>query len=417
MKYLIIGNSAAGINASDAVRTLDKKGDITIVSNEEFPAYGRPLISYFLSGKVKAENMNYRDEDFYSLRNIKLLLNTEAEKVDAVKKKVTFRGGGKVDYDKLLIACGSTPFVPEIKNLKEQKNVFTFLTYKDSIKLKEALSKDSKVIIAGAGLIGLKAAEGLYGQVEKITVIDLADRLMSSVLDKTAADIIEKHIKEKDIEVLHNIYIEEVEGKEKVKRVKFSNGDRPECDILIIAIGVRPNIKLAVSAGIKTERGIIVDEYMQTSQKDIYAAGDCVESLDMLSNENKVLALWPNATTQGETAGFNMTGKRHKAPASFAMNAISFFGLQLISAGIVSSGDANNLFSDTRGDKFRRLNIANDNLIGFVLINDNQRAGIYTALINDRTKLSSLEYDIKSKDIGLNIYPKEARKGKAWGKL
>ncbi|MDR1195663.1 MAG: FAD-dependent oxidoreductase [Endomicrobium sp.] len=416
MKYLIIGNSAAGINAADAIRTLDKKGAVTIVSNEEFPAYGRPLISYFLSGKVKAENMNYRDDNFYSSRNIELFLNTEAEKVDAVNKKVTLKGGKKLDYDKLLIASGSSPFVPPIKNLKSQKNVFTFLTYKDSIKLKETIKKDSKVIIAGAGLIGLKAAEGLYGQAAKITVIDLADRVMSSVLDKTAADIIENHIKEKGIEIIHGVSIEEVEGKEKINKVKFSNGDVCGCDILIIAIGVRPNIKLAVDAGIKTARAIIVDEYMQTSRKDVYAAGDCVESLDMLSNENKVLALWPNASAQGETAGFNMTGKMRKAPASFAMNAISFFGMQLISAGIVNGGE-NSSFCDARAGKLRRLNIANDNLIGFVLINDNQRAGIYTALINDRTKLSCLEYDIKQKDIGLNIYPKETRKGKAWGRI
>ncbi|MDR0820821.1 MAG: FAD-dependent oxidoreductase [Endomicrobium sp.] len=416
MKYLIIGNSAAGVNAADGIRANDKKGSITIISNEEFGAYGRPLISYYLSGKVNPESMYYRNEDFYKSRNIEVLLNTEAEKIDMQKKEVLAGGGKKLSYDKLLIATGSSPFIPLVKNLdlSKQENVFTFLTYKDSIKLKKKITGKSKVVIAGAGLIGLKAAEGLFGQVADITVIDLADRVMASVLDKTSADIIQGHIEQNDIDFKLQISICEVQGERDVNRVVLSSGETLDCDILIIAVGVRPNINLAKEAGIKTAKGIIVDEYMRTSVKDIYAAGDCVESVDMLSNESKVLALWTNASNQGETAGFNMTGTEIKAPAAFAMNAISFFGLQLISAGVIGTSKPDEIVTDSAENKLRRLNISNDKLVGFVLINYNQRAGIYTALINDRTKLSTLEYDITSKDIGLDVYPKEERTKKIW---
>ncbi|BAV58719.1 FAD-dependent oxidoreductase [Endomicrobiia bacterium] len=417
MKYLIIGNSAAGVNAADGIRANDKKGSITIISNEEFGAYGRPLISYYLSGKVRSESMYYRSEDFYKSRNIEVLLNTEAEEIDVKKKEVLTAGGKKLSYDKLLIATGSSPFIPLVKNLdlSKQENVFTFLTYKDSIKLKKQIIGKSKVVIAGAGLIGLKAAEGLFGQVSSITVIDLADRVMASVLDKTSADIIQGHIEQNDIDFKFQTSICEVHGGERnVNKVVLSNGETLDCDILIIAVGVRPNINLAKKAGIKTAKGIIVDEYMRTSVKDIYAAGDCVESVDMLSNESKILALWTNASSQGETAGFNMTGTEIKAPAAFAMNAISFFGLQLISAGVIGTSKSNEIVTDSAENKLRRLNISNDKLVGFVLINYNQRAGIYTALISDRTKLSTLEYDITSKDIGLDVYPKEERTKKIW---
>ncbi|BAG13644.1 NAD(P)/FAD-dependent oxidoreductase [Candidatus Endomicrobiellum trichonymphae] len=417
MKYLIIGNSAAGVNAADGIRANDKKGSITIISNEEFGAYGRPLISYYLSGKVRSESMYYRSEDFYKSRNIEVLLNTEAEEIDVKKKEVFTAGGKKLSYDKLLIATGSSPFIPLVKNLdlSKQENVFTFLTYKDSIKLKKQIIGKSKVVIAGAGLIGLKAAEGLFGQVSSITVIDLADRVMASVLDKTSADIIQGHIEQNDIDFKFQTSICEVHGGERnVNKVVLSNGETLDCDILIIAVGVRPNINLAKKAGIKTAKGIIVDEYMRTSVKDIYAAGDCVESVDMLSNESKILALWTNASSQGETAGFNMTGTEIKAPAAFAMNAISFFGLQLISAGVIGTSKSNEIVTDSAENKLRRLNISNDKLVGFVLINYNQRAGIYTALISDRTKLSTLEYDITSKDIGLDVYPKEERTKKIW---
>ncbi|MDR3243574.1 MAG: FAD-dependent oxidoreductase [Elusimicrobiota bacterium] len=418
MKYLIIGNCAAGSSAAEAIRKNDKSGTITILSNEDSPAYGRPLISYFLSGKVKAENMVYRDEDFYKSRKISVFLNSQAEKINIKEKTVKTVSGKKFDYDKLLIATGSIPFVPPIKDLNNQKNVFSFLTYDDAKKIKEAVREDSKVIIAGAGLIGLKAAEGLFGKVRKITVIDLADRVMASVLDKPAADIIQNHIERNEIDFILNASISAVEGEQKVGKVILSDGQTLECDILIIAVGVRPNIRLAKEAGIKTNKAIIVDNYMRTSAKNVYAAGDCVESLDLISNENKILALWPNATNQGEIAGFNMAGDKQEAPIVFAMNSISFLGLQLISAGIICNTDYNYAFSDSISseNKLRRLNISDDRLIGFVLINDFQRAGIYTDLINNKTKLSELEYDIKSKDIGFNIYPTNIRKDKILGK-
>jgi NAD(P)H-nitrite reductase large subunit len=416
MKYLIIGNSAAGVNAACAIRTNDAEGAITIISNEEFAAYGRPLISYYLNGKVEAKNMHYRDADFYKSRNIEVMLNTEVQKIDAQSKEVFVGGDKKLSYDKLLIAVGSIPFVPKIKNLdlKTQKNVFTFLTYGESIRLKKSITKKSKVVIAGAGLIGLKAAEGLWGQVESITVIDLADRVMSSVLDKDPASIIQKHIEQKGINFELQASISEVCGRESINKVILSNGKVFECDILIAAVGVRPNTDIAKTCGIKTSRGIVVNEYMQTSQTDIYAAGDCVESLDLLSNESKILALWPNASNQGETAGLNMAEVKTKASAAFAMNAISFFGMQLISAGIISPSNSNNAVTNFTEDRFCRFNILNDNLIGFILINHNQRAGIYTALINDQTKLSTLEYDITAKDIGLSVYSKEERTKKIW---
>jgi NAD(P)H-nitrite reductase large subunit len=416
MKYLIIGNSAAGVNAASAIRANDVKGSITIISNEEFDAYGKPLISYYLSGKVEADNMRYRPVDFYKSRNIETLLSTEVKKIDAQKKEVFVSGDKKLGYDKLLIAVGSIPFVPPIKNLdsKTQKNVFTFLTYGESIRLKSSITKKSKVVIAGAGLIGLKAAEGLSGKVESITVVDLADRVMSSVLDKQPASIIQNHIEQSGINFELQASISEVCGKESINKVILSNGKVLECDILIAAVGVRPNTNIAKDAGIKTSRGIVVDEYMQTSQRDIYAAGDCVESLDLLSNENKILALWPNASNQGEIAGLNMAQVKTKTSAAFAMNAISFFGMQLISAGIISPSNPSNAVTNLTKDALCRLNISNDNLIGFILINHNQRAGIYTALINDKTKLSTLEYDIRSKDIGLSVYPKEERTKKIW---
>jgi NAD(P)H-nitrite reductase large subunit len=415
MKHVIIGNGPAGISAAQAIRNADKNAKITIVSDEEIECYGRPLISYYLSGKIDEQNIFYKPKNFYKKEKIELLLNVRAEKIDAKSKKISLSNGSQIEYDKALIATGSSPFIPPIENLKNQKNVFTFLTFSQSKLIKDAINKDSKVIIAGAGLIGLKAAEGLYGQVSKITVIDLADRAMSSVLDKTAAGMIERHIAKKGIEIVLKNSIKAVKGEQEVESIVLSNGRELECSVLIMAVGTRPNVLLAKDAGLNMDRAIIVDENMRSSNEDIYAAGDCVQTHDLLSGEKKIFALFPTAVSQGEIAGMNMAGGKEKYQPSFAMNAISFFGMQLISAGI-TGGKEGDVFYDEENETLRRLNISNDNLIGFVLINDAQRAGIYTSLINDKTKLSELQYDIRSKDIDFSVYSKEMRANKIWGK-
>jgi NAD(P)H-nitrite reductase large subunit len=416
MKYLIIGNSAAGINAADAIRMNDNKGNIKIISREKFRAYGRPLISYYLSGKVSPENMYYRSENYFKSKNIEVLLNVEAENIDLKNKEVATIGGGKIAYDKLLIATGSGPFIPHIKGLDmcKQENVFTFLTYEDAIKLKKKITKKSKVIVAGAGFIGLKAAEGLFGQVGSITVVDLADRVMASILDKQSADIVQTHMEQNNINFKLKTSVCEIYGKNNVSTVALSNNEILDCDILVIAVGVRPNIDIANTINLKTKDGIIVNEYMQTSKRDVYAAGDCVESLDLFSGDSKVFALWSSASNQGEVAGFNMASVEMKAPMVFAVNAISFFGLQLISAGVVNASTSNNIVLDLVKSELCRLNILNDNLVGFVLINCEQRAGIYTALISDRVKLSELDYDITSRDVGFSVYSKDERTKKYW---
>ncbi|MFA7073903.1 MAG: FAD-dependent oxidoreductase [Endomicrobiaceae bacterium] len=411
MEYLIIGNSAAGINCADKIRSIDKKGKITIISEEPFEAYGRPLISYYLAGKYDINLMKYKPAEFYSGRKINVVLKCQAQQIDTKKKEVKCSNKKTYKYDKLLLATGSIPFVPPVKGLEKHKNVFTFLKLEDAQKIEKVITKKSKVVIVGAGLIGLKAAEALAGKVGQISVIDLADRLMASVLDKKTASIMQKHIEENNIKFKLSTTVSEVSS----DGVILSDGGKLDCDILIMAVGVRPNTSLAQNAKIKINRGIVTDKYMMTSVKDVYAAGDCVESLDVLSQQNKILALWPNAFIQGETAGANMAGVKTPFGGSFAMNAIGFFGIQLISAGIIDPKDQGyNEYVEYDETKvtFKKLVIKDDKLVGFALLNLPYRAGIYTSIINDRISLKDLNYDITKRDIGLNVFSQDIRYNK-----
>ncbi|GAB1401642.1 FAD-dependent oxidoreductase [Elusimicrobiota bacterium] len=411
MEYLIIGNSVAGTSCAEKIRSIDKDGQITILSEESFPAYGRPLISYYLSGKVDTDLIQYRTEEFYKKNKINVVLNCKALNIDVKNKKVKCSNNKIYGYDKLLVATGSVPFVPPVKGIENQKNTFTFLKLEDAKKIEKTVTKKSNVVIVGAGLIGLKAAEALADKVGTISVIDLADRLMASVLDKQTAFIIQKYIEKNKVK----FYLSNTVAEVNKDSVILKNGEKLPCDILIMAVGVKPNTEIALTAGVKINRGIIVNEYMATSVKDIFAAGDCVESLDLLSNQNKVLALWPNAYMQGETAGLNMSGVKNEFKGSFAMNAIGFFGIQLISAGIVDPKDEKCKIYIEENDKditYKKLVVEDNKLLGFALLNLPDRAGIYTSLINDQIKLDSLNYDITKRDIGLNVFPQDIRHNK-----
>lgn len=414
MNYLIIGNSCAGTSCATEIRNTDKNGNITILSDENYSAYGRPLISYFLLGKQDMQTIKYKEEDFYIKNNITVKLDCKAQNIDATKKQVTCANGEVYKYDKLLIATGSVPFVPPVNGIQNHKKVYTFLNLESVLNIKKAITKDSNVVIIGAGLIGLKAAEALAEQVKSVNVCDMADRVMGSVLDKNSASVIQNHIEK------HNVkfYLSNTAKEVKENSVTLNDGTELKCDVLIMAVGVRPNVALAQTAGVKINRGIVVDKNMQTSVKDIYAAGDCVESLDVLSNQNKILALWPNAFIQGKTAGANMAGSTKEFNGGFPLNAIGFFGLHLISAGIIEPKEEGfKVYIDYDKEKqtLKKLVIKDDKLEGFALINTNERSGIYTSLINDKIPLSSLNYDITKQNIGLSAFSKEIRENKIFG--
>ena len=414
MNYLIIGNSCAGTSCAAEIRNIDKKGNITILSEENFPAYGRPLISYFLQGKQTLETIKYKKDDFYTKNKITVKLNSKVESINTTKKEVVCVNKETYKYDKLLIATGSVPFVPPVNGIEKHKNVYTFLNIESVRNIQKVVNKNSDVVIIGAGLIGLKAAEALAEQVKSVKVCDMADRVMASVLDKNTASVIQNHIEK------HNVtfYLSNTAKEVKENSVILADGTELNCDVLIMAVGVRPNISIAKDINIKINRGIVVDKYMQTSIKDIYAAGDCVESFDVLSEQNKILALWPNAFVQGKLAGSNMAGVTKEFTGAFPLNAIGFFGLHLISAGIVDTKqDGYKVYIQKDDTKYllKKLVIKDDKLEGFVLINTNERAGIYTSLINDKTPLSSLNYDITKQSIGLNVFSKDIRENKIFG--
>ncbi|HBN10411.1 MAG TPA: NAD(P)/FAD-dependent oxidoreductase, partial [Ruminococcus sp.] len=200
MNYVIIGNSAAAIGCIEGIRKIDEEGSITLISSENHHTYSRPLISYLLYGKTDEERMKYRPDSFYSDNKVKTLLGRTVTSIDSEKRTVTVDGKDKIKYDKLLVATGSRPFVPPMDGLENVKNKFSFMTLDDAKALEKALSPESKVLIVGAGLIGLKCAEGINHLVKKLTVIDLAPRILPRNLDEKGSSMIQKHMEKSGVE-------------------------------------------------------------------------------------------------------------------------------------------------------------------------------------------------------------------------
>lgn len=403
MEYVIIGNSTAGIAAAESIRKLDQAGSITILSDEAFPTYGRPLISYFLLGKTDAAHMNYRPADFYQKNNIRTMFSVRAEHIDAAKKQVLLQGGKKVKYDKLLVATGSRPFVPPMEGL-DKNEYFTFMTYADALALEKQLAPEKKVLIVGAGLIGLKCLEGIADRVGKVTVVDMAPHILPSILDDYGASIIQKQLEKHGAE----FYLSDSVASFEKGVAHLKSGATVPFDILVVAAGVRPNVELVKEAGGKVGRGILTDDRQETSLKDVYAAGDCTESYDITCGQSRILALLPNAQFQGSCAGTNMAGGEAHFTNAVPMNAIGFFGSHVLTAGSYF-GDT---YEEKEGETYKKLFFDGDKLNGFILIDLPERAGIYTSLLRNQTSLSEVDFEALKKDPGLLAFSEAFREQK-----
>lgn len=403
-KIVIIGNSAAAVGCVEGVRSVDKNSEIVLIASEKYHTYSRPLISYLLYGKTDEQRMKYRPDSFYSDNMVDTMLGKTAVSVDPKGHTVKLESGEVISYDKLMVATGSSPFVPPMKGLDKVEKKFTFMTLDDAHALDEAISAESRVLVIGAGLIGLKCVEGIADKVKEIAVVDMADRILPSVLDAEGAELVQKSIEKHGVKFYLNDSAAELEP----NKAKLKSGAEVEFDVLVVAVGVRPNIALLKDAGAECGRAIKTDNKCQTSLKDIYAGGDCTESYDITIGAERVLALLPNAYMQGNTAGVNMAGGEQLYENAIPMNAMGMFGYHMITAGSYEG----NVYTEKEGENYKKLFYKDNRLMGYIMIGDIKRAGIYTALIKNQTPLDSIDFELIKQKPQLMAFSAEDRREK-----
>lgn len=416
-KYIIIGASAAGLAAAEQIRKTDNDGEITILTREDYLPYSRPSISYYLKGSVRESDMYLRKPAYYKANKINIVTGADVKSIDPESK--TVKAGRKIySYDKLCLATGSKPFIPPMKNVGGKDNVYTFLDLASTKAVKAAANKNTKAVVIGGGLIGMKAAEGLSKVCRSVDVVEFAPRILPSILDAKSSKNVKKYIEDKGSIKFH---LEDtiVEAKSKgrtITSVVLKSGKVLKCDMLIVAVGVRPETELAEKAGLEVSRGIITDTAtMQTSNENIYAAGDCTVSVDMLDGSKKIIALWPNAVQQGTAAGSQMAGGDVVIDSTYSVNAIDFYGLRICTCGLINAqGEQYKDKIMQYGDEYKRLIFEGSKLVGFVLINSSTNAGIYTNLISKKIELDTLEGDIMQTP-SLFLFDRDTRTTKLTG--
>lgn len=419
--YVIVGNSAAGVNAGEAIRALDKSGSIAIFGEEDLPVYSRPMISYLVSGEASFQKMLYRPRSFYQRNGITFFRGVKVIRVDPAKAMVTASSGEVFRWGKLLLATGSLPFIPPIEGLEEVRYQ-TFVNYADAQgMIKATANRGRKVLIVGAGLIGMKAAEAAYARGAQVTVVEKMKRILPAALDGEVSRRVEELCNSRGLRIITGESVKEVVPAARGKipfrgRAILEGGDGADFDILVIAVGVVPRVELARQAGLAVNRGVLVDEFLRSSQDDIYAAGDVAEAFDLVWEEPRVNALWPNAALQGRYAGWNMAGEDRVYPGSQGMNAVEFFGLPVLSAGIVNPPDENYevIASRLEGGGYRKVVIKDGVLVGMIVAGEVERAGILNSLIQEKARVRRFKHSLVQESFSHIYLPRAVRQARIY---
>ena len=390
MHYVIIGGCAAGLNAIEGIRKIDQSGEITLISKEKYPPYARCLITNYLIGTHSEKSLYLRDNSFYKKNNVNLILEKEVKKILPDEKKVYLSDKEKISYDKILIATGSSPKKLGIKG-EEKEGISVFRTIDDVKKILQRIEKSKKVLVFGGGLIGLKAGYSLKKKGLEVEIIIKSPQILSQVVDKKSAKILSNWLNENGIKIRTGLEPVEILGNKEMEEVLFDNGEKIKAQIGIVGKGVSPNLSVIENTDIKTHWGIIVDDYLRTSNDDIFSAGDVTETKDLITGNPTINALWLSAQEQGKTAGINMAGGKKKYPGSIGANAAEFFGLPFISFGKTRETENVEIkeICDEKNYIYKRFVLKSNILIGAVFIGDVKSAGLYMSLIRSKSNLEN----------------------------
>jgi NAD(P)H-nitrite reductase large subunit len=413
--YLIIGNSAGGIGAVEAIRELDRTGAIIIISDEPYPVYSRPLISEYLAAPGPIEKILYRKPDFYEKNGIGTLLGVKVERVNPKARNIEMDDGSKLNWRKLMLATGGTPILPELGG-SQLKGVFTFNRLDDAKAIDEFINRcrqNVKAVVIGGGLIGVSVSEALTRRCVAVTIIEMKDRVLNTILDEETSSIEAQALEQAGITVITGHTVEKINSHlpGEVSSVTLDDERIIYCEMVIIAIGVRPRLELAATGSIKTNRGIAVDRHMMTSAPDIYACGDCAEAYDFVLDESRPTPVWPNAYEGGRVAGLNMAGRPTEYRGGTAMNAMKYFGVNIVSAGLLlPPDDSYETLSCRNNGIYRKIVIKDDRLVGLAFAGDIDKSGIVYNLMKDGTNVSGFKKALVADDFGLASLPDSIRR-------
>ncbi len=374
LKIVIVGASAAGLTAAQEARKVSADAEITLISEEQHLPYHRPSLTELIGDETVEKRANFylQKEEWFAQQKIRLLRGLKATAVDREKRTVTLSDGTRLPYDRLILAVGSKPFVP-MAGVLEKENVFAVRTLDDARKVSKCANAAKSAVIIGGGLLGMEAANALLKKKLAVHIIELADRALPMQLDPEGSQFFGKIIATQGIFFHLSAQTDRIAGEKRATAVTLKSGEDIPADMVIFSIGVRANIELAQTIGLTVNRGIVVNENMETSVPGIYACGDCAEF-------GRGVQLWMPAVKQGTVAGVNAAGGTAQFKPDDYPAMLKVFGTQVYSVGDVGRDPDPSVYSTLRSDDetsniYRKLYLRDGKLVGGILIGDIKRAG------------------------------------------
>lgn len=411
--YIVIGANVAAVGAIEGIRKYDQSSPILIVSYETLGSYSKAMLAEYIEG-ASAEWLEYRDTQYFDRMGVERIFGKKVSHIHVEDSKITLEDGEDMGYKKLLIAVGGRPFKPPIHGAEGKRFIFSFTEFNDAEKIRKALPHFERVVVIGAGFTGTEVAYTLNKLNKKVSIVELGDRVLVKALDKKSSQIAESLMRNEGIEFYLNDTVEEIEGKgEEIKGVRLKSGKTIPCEAVVTAIGVVPNGELMEDTPLSFDRGLEVNEFMETNIPGIYGAGDVVKALDITDGQKRPLPLWPLAYQQGLVAGANMAGAIYPYIGGLPMNSLKFLKVPILSAGITTPPGPDYevlVAEDKKTPYYRSLVIKDGRLKGFVTIGAIDGGGVLTGLIRSGIEISHMaDYLLHRKRIGLIQMPKNWR--------
>ncbi len=383
MRTVIIGAGAAGISAAVELAKRKPWEEVLVLASDPFP-YSRCMLHHYLKGERGEKELSFIREDLLARMGIGFLGGQTVCSVDTEKKQIQTKEE-LLPYDKLVVATGSSYVLPRIPNLRSGTNVYGFRDLKDAKAIREACATAKKAVVIGSGLVGMDVVYGLLSHGVLITVVELASRIMPLQTDQVSAERYQERFEKAGVRFRLGVGVSDTaaDAEGRICEVILSDGTKEECDLLIVAAGVRPNVGFLEHTEIFINRGIQVDAYMQTSCPDVYAAGD-VTGLS---------GIWPNAVEQGRIAAVNLAGGREAYTDKFCIkNTCEFFGLPMLSVGSVGAeGDNYTILTQETPSDHKKLVLRDGHVVGALFQGDISGTGIWQYLIKNRVDVSQIE--------------------------
>ncbi|HLH07532.1 MAG TPA: nitrite reductase large subunit NirB [Terriglobales bacterium] len=403
-KLVVVGNGMAGVACVEQILKYEKKFDITIFGDETHVNYNRILLSSVLAGEKSLDDIVLNGLDWYQKNNIDLRLGVRIVDIDSSAKTITGNDGSVTHFDKLLLATGSVPVIPSIEDVKKE-GVFVFRNLDDTRSLLERCRPGLKAVVIGGGLLGLEAARGLQVQGCDVTVVHLMDTLMERQLDNTGGGYVAAKMNELGVTVLLGLSTTAILGNGHVEGVQFKGGRSIPADLVVVAAGIRPNVSLGVAAGLEVKRGIVVNDYMETSHPDIFAVGECVQ------HNGVCYGLVAPLIEQGKVLAATITGnKGPKYEGSVQAAKLKIMGVDVFSAGeIADKVDGSEVirYEDPSLGVYKKLTLKAGKLAGVILVGDASDSHRYMDWLRSGTDLRSMRkhllFPAASEDVGLDV--------------